>query len=1085
MFPSTGAGEQPLEDRLRGLILSNAAAANSQLAVPALPPHMTTASPVDQHAYLGVATTSSQTQDISSSAQPQSGRKRLNQAQRRQMNAQLSIPVDPRQAQEQYGRVSYAAANQSGFGFNSSHAFTPQGQYRPSRHYQSNRNYNQNFQPPGDLNYGYQPQQGPSHFHDSGVAASYLPESQQPQRHYNQYSQNGSYQMEPRQSQNHQQHQYQQNVASENSVSSYSRPAPQNNQLYQPSHQGAHGRGRGFNYTAEEIGKQISHLDSLIQDAVPLVGIGPVEQAEKEAFRAVIEDICKEAISQHETIDLVNPSFDVATVQLQCFGSMSSGFATKASDMDLALLTPLSIPAADNPESPIPRLLERKLLDMGYGARLLTRTRVPIIKLCQKPTSKLLADLREERAKWESGFVEEEATETVQTKSPPKTAPITTAIIKEKLLSSPELSPVEPVVSNNSLSENQLSKLKQKESQSLTDYYNTTKRLLRKLSGRDVLVSSPNLSQEEGVLLNEICKAFILGLSDGDLKSRLSSYHSIQPLFDTSVPYLQRSIHGIWIQAEGERLAMAWDNRPLTESNDRREFECLKVVEGWRLLQDKRVEDPVPYNRLLFIASEKLKHISSLRLVFLEQELHEDPFSYYKRAAKILADLTTSGTEKGQDSITPIIISHYISGISNTEMQEAMRKLVQGQTLLAKICLQHRALQLANDYAHALSKGLFEESDHSYIQQYISLLRTPINDILGNEANILLVTNIRSLPDPTSVSQNKPRDKYKDHLEFPKTDIGIQCDINFSAELALHNTLLLRCYSHSDPRVKELILFVKHWAKVRGINTPYRGTLSSYGYVLMVLHYLVNITQPFVCPNLQIVQKDPPPTLSPAEIAAQTTCKGHDVRFWRNESGILDLAKRGHLNHNKDPTGLLLRGFFEYFAQGGQMTTVPNRGFDWGRQVLSLRTQRGILTKQEKGWVGAKTVVEVTSVAAPIDLANSTHPNDNPELEKSALPEDESKAKSVKQKTIEEVKEIRHRYLFAIEDPFEVDHNVARTVTHDGIVQIRDEFRRAWRIISNIGREQREELLEPVSAKRGDGGGLQELLDLLHGRQPS
>lgn len=48
-------------------------------------------------------------------------------------------------------------------------------------------------------------------------------------------------------------------------------------------------------------------------------------------------------------------------------------------------------------------------------------------------------------------------------------------------------------------------------------------------------------------------------------------------------------------------------------------------------------------------------------------------------------------------------------------------------------------------------------------------------------------------------------------------------------------------------------------------------------------------------------------------------------------------------------------------------------------------------------------------------------------------------------------REVRHRYLFAIEDPFELDHNVARTVTHHGIVAIRDEFRRAWRIITAIG----------------------------------
>jgi terminal uridylyltransferase len=77
-------------------------------------------------------------------------------------------------------------------------------------------------------------------------------------------------------------------------------------------------------------------------------------------------------------------------------------------------------------------------------------------------------------------------------------------------------------------------------------------------------------------------------------------------------------------------------------------------------------------------------------------------------------------------------------------------------------------------------------------------------------------------------------------------------------------------------------------------------------------------------------------------------------------------------------------------------------------QVLSLRTQGGLLSKEEKGWVKAVTEHGVG-------------------------------------------KQVQHRYLFCIEDPFEQSHNVARTVTHNGIVAIRDEFRRAQRILRAIG----------------------------------
>ena len=83
--------------------------------------------------------------------------------------------------------------------------------------------------------------------------------------------------------------------------------------------------------------------------------------------------------------------------------------------------------------------------------------------------------------------------------------------------------------------------------------------------------------------------------------------------------------------------------------------------------------------------------------------------------------------------------------------------------------------------------------------------------------------------------------------------------------------------------------------------------------------------------------------------------------------------------------------------------------------MLSLRTPGGILRKEDKGWTGARTV-----------LVESTVPG-------------------------EDAKEVRHRYLFAIEDPFELEHNVARTVVHNGIVAIRDEFRRADKIIQACG----------------------------------
>jgi len=260
---------------------------------------------------------------------------------------------------------------------------------------------------------------------------------------------------------------------------------------------------------------------------------------------------------------------------------------------------------------------------------------------------------------------------------------------------------------------------------------------------------------------------------------------------------------------------------------------------------------------------------------------------------------------------------------------------------------------------------------------------------------------------------NWTREKQLGPLDFPKTGVGIQADINFSNALALHNTLLLRCYSLTDPRVRPMVLFVKAWAKRRKVNSSRFGTLSSYGYVLMVLHFLVNVAKPPVCPNLQAPQLYSTAETWTEHPPSDMLVEGYDVRFWRDEAAIQALVQSGGGSRNADPLGVLLRNFFNYYAAQGRM--VIGNGFNWTQDVLSLRTPGGVRSKQEKGWTGAK----------------STTTSDN--------------------------REVRHRYLFAIEDPFELDHNVARTVTHHGIVAVRDEFRRAWRILSAIGRGERPE----------------------------
>ena len=257
----------------------------------------------------------------------------------------------------------------------------------------------------------------------------------------------------------------------------------------------------------------------------------------------------------------------------------------------------------------------------------------------------------------------------------------------------------------------------------------------------------------------------------------------------------------------------------------------------------------------------------------------------------------------------------------------------------------------------------------------------------------------------------------------PTTQGALQCDISFDGELARHSTHLVRCYARIDTRLREMVIFVKLWAKNRDINCPSKGTLSSYGYVLMVLHYAVNIAVPPLCPNLQ-------QQLSPLRGGAKGVpreCNGYNVQFWRDIHQIQLASDRGMFKKNAQSVASLLRGFFEYFAGGHP----GPKAFHWVEEVLSIRTVGGLTRKRDKGWLAAR----IEKVAARL-----------PDLPK---------------------QEIRHRYLLAIEEPFQIDLNVARNVTQCGVCAIRDEFRRATRLIERAGQigDLTEDIVEKCALK--------------------
>jgi terminal uridylyltransferase len=286
-----------------------------------------------------------------------------------------------------------------------------------------------------------------------------------------------------------------------------------------------------------------------------------------------------------------------------------------------------------------------------------------------------------------------------------------------------------------------------------------------------------------------------------------------------------------------------------------------------------------------------------------------------------------------------------------------------------------------------------EERDKALVASGLDPDRLP-SDITDEMSDAATVTFAKLDTEPSIIPLPPSPVRGQANLEYT-ADVGIQCDINFSNYVAIHNTVLLRCYCKCDPRVRPLGLFVKGWAKARQINTPYHGTLSSYGYIMMVLHYLINVVEPPVLPNLQHIAVNEDAWNNKTDIEL---FEGFDVRFFQDEHLLERRAAAGQITKNRESLGSLIRGFFRYYTDG--------RGFHWVNDVISIRTLGGLVTKKSKDWTEAKRAGKDNS--------------------------------------------IRLRYLLAIEDPFEIDHNIARTVGHSGIVAIRNEFRRAWEILSKI-----------------------------------
>ncbi|KAI9141753.1 hypothetical protein BKA69DRAFT_1072513 [Paraphysoderma sedebokerense] len=295
------------------------------------------------------------------------------------------------------------------------------------------------------------------------------------------------------------------------------------------------------------------------------------------------------------------------------------------------------------------------------------------------------------------------------------------------------------------------------------------------------------------------------------------------------------------------------------------------------------------------------------------------------------------------------------------------------------------------------------EDDEKFQNLDVKKLLVFVGDVLENDcamADVKVLENARV-----------PIVKYRDPVS------GISGDIGYQNILALWNTRLLRAYADVDYRFRPLAFLVKYWAKRRHINDPYNGTLSSYSYVLLLIHYL-QITSPPVLPNLQRLPPSRGQTLTTRIIQGYNTYffeptapDASDHHIFQSPWTFDPLHSVWILKEkNTQSIGELLAGFMHYYAQD----------FNFFEDVVSIRAG-DVISKEGKGWLKVENKDAMTEPEKGTAVDGGDVGDDENDAQIADVKENENKPAKDKPKN--------DRYWFCIEDPFETTHNLGRVLT--------------------------------------------------------
>ncbi|KAK9729777.1 hypothetical protein K7432_000022 [Basidiobolus ranarum] len=213
----------------------------------------------------------------------------------------------------------------------------------------------------------------------------------------------------------------------------------------------------------------------------------------------------------------------------------------------------------------------------------------------------------------------------------------------------------------------------------------------------------------------------------------------------------------------------------------------------------------------------------------------------------------------------------------------------------------------------------------------------------------------------------------------------ISCDITVNNILGVHNSQMIKAYLSIDDRVKKLIILIKHWAKRRGINSSNSGTYSSYCYVLMTIFFLQNLEEP-ILPSLQQISQE--------------------LNEERNIVSIL-VNQRNKRHKSKTNSPKVIHADVTYFKDLGLLSLHFKKSFDLTHpSALELFHQFCIFYTRD------------------IDTSKSVA--------------------SIRTGKLEPMKKTwkNHGYLLHIEDPFDLERNVACTASIYGETKLTQEMNR-------------------------------------------